>query len=79
MHTLSTHRSFTPRNQQIPQYAMYFPIYEYTRRGLKKAGLDEKGTAMTIAAGGIAGAGQWIPTYPFDVVKTKIQVCGCLC
>ena len=31
---------------------------------------------MVLIAGGIAGIFSWVPTYPFDTIKTRIQADG---
>jgi len=61
-----------------PGSAAYFAAYEYIKRGLTpvdpvtgKAG-DLSLLAVT-AAGGAAGIAMWIPVFPIDTVKSRLQ------
>lgn len=57
--------------REIPGYAIYFVIYSLIIRQEMCAELF--GSFAPAAAGAIAGVLSWIPIYPFDVVKTKLQ------
>lgn len=61
--------------REVPQYALYYPVYELTKRALTPAGHDpaELPVWKTVFAGGLAGTGQWLPTYPIDVIKSRVQ------
>ena len=55
-------------------YAGYFSTYELTKRALMgpegEAGL---GLGHFLFAGSVAGFGMWMPMYPLDVIKSKMQ------
>jgi len=70
------YRSFWPTLwREIPQYALYFPLFELSRKFIKTSlQVDELTPLYTALAGGIAGVGQWLPTYPLDVIKSKVSV-----
>jgi solute carrier family 25 carnitine/acylcarnitine transporter 20/29 len=60
--------------REMPQYGIYYPSYEFITRNLSKKGDGKDLSApMTALSGGLAGVAQWIPTYSFDVVKSRIQ------
>ncbi|CAO3677808.1 unnamed protein product [Rhizopus stolonifer] len=58
-----------------PSYALYFITYE----GLKRTFQYMKGPDQTLStfdllmAGGLSGFGAWIPAYPQDVIKSRMQ------
>lgn len=61
-----------------PGSAAYFATYEYIKRTLSPK--DENGNATgelslkaVIAAGGAAGVAMWIPVFPVDTVKSRLQ------
>lgn len=75
--------------REIPQFMVYYPVYELCRRAFAKKttltpspsthisentpGVHEA-TMYLLLAGGIAGTAQWLPPiYCFDVIKTKMQ------
>lgn len=66
-------RSLTPTiMREVPQYAITYPSYEFSKRTFNNlAGGPSTWTMM--AAGACAGAAQWIPTYPMDVIKTRMS------
>ena len=49
--------------REIPGASLYFGSYYY---------LKEK-KVNTLVAGGCAGVISWIPTYPLDVIKSRVQ------
>ena len=60
--------------QEIPQYALYFPLFEVSKSFIKKStSQSDLPPLYTALAGGIAGVGQWLPTYPLDVIKSKVS------
>lgn len=61
-----------------PGSAAYFAAYEYIKRALTPT--DEHGNATgqlslpaVVAAGGAAGVAMWIPVFPIDTVKSRLQ------
>lgn len=57
--------------RETPSYGVYFWCFEGLR-GWYGNGDDRNGWRL-MAAGGISGVLGWLSTYPFDVVKTRIQ------
>lgn len=49
--------------REVPAFSVYFPVYYY---------LKDKNYSI-INSGGIAGTLTWIISYPFDVIKTRVQ------
>ena len=64
--------------REIPGNFAFFGGYELTRSLLTPEGgsVDDLSTGKLLFAGGMGGAGFWAASYPFDVVKTRIQVEG---
>ncbi|CAI2370531.1 unnamed protein product [Moneuplotes crassus] len=61
--------------RDVPCTGMYFWTYEtLTRYLIKEDDSRRRKYFIKAMSGGIAGIMDWVPTYPFDVVKTKIQV-----
>lgn len=61
-----------------PGSAAYFAAYEYTKRWLSPKDADGNATGelslpAVIAAGGAAGIAMWIPVFPVDTVKSRLQ------
>eukprot|EP01127_Copromyxa_protea_P024102 TRINITY_DN9335_c0_g1_i1.p1 TRINITY_DN9335_c0_g1~~TRINITY_DN9335_c0_g1_i1.p1 ORF type:complete len:301 (+),score=14.21 TRINITY_DN9335_c0_g1_i1:35-937(+) len=56
--------------RDAPAFGFYFWAYEY----LKRHWLPENSPLSILIAGGLAGASCWLSSYPFDVVKTRIQM-----
>jgi solute carrier family 25 carnitine/acylcarnitine transporter 20/29 len=61
-----------------PGSAAYFAAYEYIKRKLTPK--DEHGNATgalsmpaVLAAGGAAGIAMWIPVFPVDTIKSRLQ------
>ncbi|KAK7887764.1 carnitine transporter [Exophiala xenobiotica] len=61
-----------------PGSAAYFAVYEYVKRSLSPK--DENGNATgelslpaVMTAGGAAGVAMWIPVFPVDTIKSRIQ------
>ncbi|KAJ3343815.1 hypothetical protein HDU83_005518 [Entophlyctis luteolus] len=60
--------------RDTPSYGAYFASYELFAGLLTPPTqpLDEPSAGLLIA-GGLAGIVSWISTYPFDVIKTRMQ------
>ncbi|KAH6919243.1 carnitine/acyl carnitine carrier [Coprinopsis sp. MPI-PUGE-AT-0042] len=54
-------------------YGAYFLTYEATCRYFKSSPGDPLSIPALLLAGGAAGIAAWAITFPFDVVKTRIQ------
>ena len=61
-----------------PGSAAYFATYEYLKRSLTPK--DENGNTTgelsltaVMAAGGAAGIAMWIPVFPVDTIKSRLQ------
>ncbi|KAG0283684.1 hypothetical protein BGZ96_011916 [Linnemannia gamsii] len=63
--------------RDVPSYFTYFVSYEGTKRILAHVNHDGRveslSTPELLLAGGIAGFGAWVPCYPQDVVKSRMQ------
>lgn len=63
--------------REAPSIGFYFFVYRSTKEiftemeGRPKA---NPSTAAILASGGIAGAASWSVVYPFDVIKTNMQI-----
>ncbi|KAG8528152.1 uncharacterized protein KY384_007068 [Bacidia gigantensis] len=73
--------SFMTLARDGPGSAAYFTTYEYVRRVLSPK--DENGKATgelrlsaVLAAGGTAGVAMWIPVFPIDTIKSRLQSAG---
>lgn len=64
--------------REAPAFATYFAMYDYLRQiQVSKGGsLDDLSPVSLMVAGGISGVLAWIVTYPFDVVKSRVQCDG---
>ena len=64
--------------REAPAFATYFCAYDYFREvQVNKGGsLDDLSPLSLIIAGGASGVIGWIVTYPFDVVKSRLQCDG---
>ncbi|XP_039279560.1 mitochondrial ornithine transporter 1-like [Nilaparvata lugens] len=62
--------------REMPGYFFFFGGYEATRIMLTPEGKtkDECGALRTMAAGAVGGVSFWTAVFPFDVVKSRIQV-----
>lgn len=61
-----------------PGSAAYFATYEYIKRSLSPKDAEGNATgelslSAVIAAGGAAGVAMWIPVFPVDTIKSRIQ------
>jgi solute carrier family 25 carnitine/acylcarnitine transporter 20/29 len=58
--------------REVPQFAIYYPSYEYLKITLGGSGLNPFVTQLL--AGGVAGTVQWLPPfYCADVIKSRMQ------
>jgi solute carrier family 25 carnitine/acylcarnitine transporter 20/29 len=60
--------------RETPSYGAYFASYEVFCKLLPDANPNEPSMGL-LMAGGFAGIVGWLSTYPFDVVKTRLQSC----
>ena len=67
--------------RKIIGYFFFFGCYEWTRDAFVGTSLsggatskDKIGAVPTVIAGGVGGVAHWIPSYPIDTVKSRIQV-----
>ncbi|KLJ08803.1 solute carrier family 25, member 46 [Blastomyces silverae] len=61
-----------------PGSAAYFAAYEYIKRSLTPKDADgnvtgELSLTAVVAAGGAAGIAMWIPVFPIDTIKSRLQ------
>ncbi|EXJ80617.1 solute carrier family 25, member 46 [Capronia epimyces CBS 606.96] len=61
-----------------PGSAAYFAVYEYVKRGLSPKDKDGNATGelslpAVMTAGGAAGVAMWIPVFPIDTIKSRLQ------
>ena len=88
MRKLSTHEGFfrgVYRGEAVTilreaqAYGVWFLSFEYLmdwegrRRGVKREDIE---SGKVAAYGGLAGEALWLGSYPFDVVKSKMQSDG---
>ncbi|CAO3614174.1 unnamed protein product [Cunninghamella blakesleeana] len=62
--------------RDFPSYGLYFVTYEGLKRGfqsMKKNPEESLSTVDLLMAGGLAGFSAWIPAYPQDVIKSRMQ------
>ncbi len=68
--------------REVPAFACYFASYNYLCklslhfRHNQSCNSDDLHPIELFMAGGIAGIVAWVVTYPFDVVKSRLQVDG---
>lgn len=63
--------------REAPSIGIYFFSYKYSRDMITKMqGLKEPSTSAILLSGGLAGALSWTVVYPFDVIKTYMQIAG---
>lgn len=61
-----------------PGSAAYFAVYEYVKRSLSPKDADGNATGelslpAVMTAGACAGVAMWIPVFPIDTIKSRIQ------
>ncbi|KAI9097242.1 mitochondrial carrier domain-containing protein [Phlyctochytrium arcticum] len=60
--------------REFPSFAVYFGAYESVKIYFKNSnGGAPVGMGQLIIAGGVAGIGAWLPCYPQDVIKSRMQ------
>ena len=60
--------------REMPGYFFFFGGYETCKVFLTKGHPEEAGLLQTIISGGVGGVCLWTSIFPFDVVKSRIQV-----
>lgn len=61
--------------REVPAFGLYFFTYRLARDLIQSLeGTKEASSFATLTAGGFAGALSWTIIYPFDVIKTNIQI-----
>jgi hypothetical protein len=56
--------------RDVPSYVLYFVVYGLLMQTTMK---DSIGMWASMVAGAAAGMACWIPIYPIDVIKTRMQ------
>ena len=61
-----------------PGSAAYFATYEWTKRKMTPRDADgnlsgELSLTAVMTAGGAAGVAMWIPVFPIDTIKSRLQ------
>lgn len=60
--------------RDVPGMSGYYIVYEGVKRAWKPWGKEGKHSDLqNLTAGGLAGQASWLPVYPFDVIKSRIQ------
>lgn len=60
--------------RDVPGMSGYYIVYEGVKRAWKPWGKDGRHSDMqNLTAGGFAGQASWLPVYPMDVIKSRIQ------
>ncbi|KAI8842114.1 solute carrier family 25 member 45 [Chytridium lagenaria] len=59
--------------RETPSYGVYFVTFELLANGFQDLGGNKYPSMGLLLAGGFAGVAGWLSTYPFDVIKTRIQ------
>ena len=57
-------------------YGIYFMTYENTRLLLQKSVFSRSDFFPSFIAGGLAGICTWFTSYPFDIMKARLQMDG---
>jgi len=61
--------------REVPCIALYFGLYDYCKKQFRSKD-GQLSIIGQLTAGGIAGSGSWVLTYPLDVLKTRMQASG---
>jgi len=70
-------RGLTPTfAREMPGYFCFFGGYELCRHFLTPPGKtkDEIGPLRTVICGGVGGIALWVAIFPFDVIKSRVQI-----
>lgn len=59
--------------RDVPSFAGYFGVYEGSKALLGSVSEGPLATWQLLVAGGLAGFGAWLPCYPQDVIKSRMQ------
>ena len=59
--------------RETPSYGLYFASFEVFSQWLNVDPQSSSPSTGILVAGGAAGMMGWLSTYPFDVIKTKLQ------
>lgn len=59
--------------RDVPSFAGYFGVYEGVKTLFGSASGESLATWQLLVAGGLAGFGAWLPCYPQDVIKSRMQ------
>ena len=63
--------------RETMSFATYFTTYDYLCQTMAgKGSVDDLGFLKLMFAGAVTGIPTWLVSYPFDVVKSRIQVDG---
>ena len=62
--------------RNVPANAWYIFTYELIRRKMTPEDGGRTSQFGVFLAGGVGGMSYWITTYPTDVIKSTLQVCG---
>lgn len=65
--------------REVPSFGSYFTTYDVLCRSWslwRNIPVDSIGPVPLCIAGGFSGIVAWVVTYPFDVVKSRLQVDG---
>lgn len=60
--------------REMPGYFFFFGGYEGSKVFLTNGQPEKAGLVVTVVSGGIGGICLWSSIFPFDVVKSRIQV-----
>jgi solute carrier family 25 ornithine transporter 2/15 len=62
--------------REMPGYFFFFGGYELSRMLLTPPGKtkDEIGAVRTMICGGLGGISLWVAIFPFDVIKSRVQI-----
>ena len=63
--------------RDAPSMALYYIVYDVAKKVMPPAKEDGTHAAwQMMLAGGLSGASSWLPVYPFDVLKSRLQQPG---
>ena len=61
-------------SRDVPGMSGYYVVYELIKRNWTPWGKDGKHSDLqNLTAGGLSGQISWLPVYPMDVIKSRIQ------
>ncbi|KAJ1920157.1 hypothetical protein H4219_001530 [Mycoemilia scoparia] len=63
--------------REVPAYAAFYTGFEFSKRHFsaynKRRGIEDINVVQMIVSGSFAGVCCWLASYPFDVIKSKVQ------